>query len=55
LIAVVDELVHQQVVIEGPGRRKVRAGVEIITAMVPATLRALIEIQLAHLRPEDQT
>ena len=32
-----------------------RAGVETITAMVPATLRALIELQLAHLSPEDQT
>jgi DNA-binding winged helix-turn-helix (wHTH) protein/tetratricopeptide (TPR) repeat protein len=55
LIAVVDELVRQQVVIEGPEGWEVRAGVETITAMVPATLRALIELQLAHLRPEDQT
>jgi DNA-binding winged helix-turn-helix (wHTH) protein/tetratricopeptide (TPR) repeat protein len=54
LIAVVDELVRQQVVIEGPEGWEVRAGVETITAMVPATLRALIEIQLAHFRPEDQ-
>ena len=55
LIAVVDELVRQQVVIEGPGGWEVRAGVEPITAMVPATLRALIELQLAHLSSEDQT
>ncbi|MGH8066340.1 MAG: AAA family ATPase, partial [Candidatus Entotheonellia bacterium] len=55
LIAVVDELVRQQVVIEEPEGWEVRAGVETITAMVPATLRALIELQLAHLRPEDQT
>ena len=55
LIAVVDEFVRQQVVIEGPEGWEVRAGVETITAMVPATLRALIELQLAHLRPEDQT
>jgi tetratricopeptide (TPR) repeat protein len=55
LIAVVDELVRQQVVIEGPEGWEVRAGVETITAMVPDTLRALIEIRLAHLSPEDQT
>ena len=55
LIAVVDELVRQQVVLEGPEGWEVRAGVEPITAMVPATLRALIEIELAHLRSEDQT
>ncbi len=55
LITVVDELVRQQVVIEGPERWEVRGGVETITAIVPATLRALIEIQLARLGPEDQT
>jgi DNA-binding winged helix-turn-helix (wHTH) protein/tetratricopeptide (TPR) repeat protein len=54
LIAVVDELIRQQVVTAGPEGWEVRAGVETLTAMVPATLRALIEIQLAHLRPEDQ-
>jgi predicted ATPase len=55
LIAVVDEFVRQQVVIEGPAGWEVRAGVETLTAMVPATLRALIELQLAHLSAEDQT
>ncbi len=55
LISVVDELVRQQVVIEGPDRWEVRAGVETITAMVPANLRALIELQLAHLGSEAQT
>jgi DNA-binding winged helix-turn-helix (wHTH) protein/tetratricopeptide (TPR) repeat protein len=55
LITVVDELVRQQVVIEGPEGWEARAGVETITAMVPATLRTLIELQLAHLSPEDQT
>jgi DNA-binding winged helix-turn-helix (wHTH) protein/tetratricopeptide (TPR) repeat protein len=54
LIALVDELVRQQVVQKGPVGWEVRAGMETITAMVPATLRALIELQLAHLRPEDQ-
>jgi DNA-binding winged helix-turn-helix (wHTH) protein/tetratricopeptide (TPR) repeat protein len=55
LIAMVDELVRQQVVIEGPDRWEVRAELEAITGMVPANLRALIELQLAHLSPEDQT
>jgi DNA-binding winged helix-turn-helix (wHTH) protein/tetratricopeptide (TPR) repeat protein len=55
LIAVVDELVRQQVVIKGLDRWEVRAGVETITAVVPATLRALIELQLAHLSSGDQT
>jgi DNA-binding winged helix-turn-helix (wHTH) protein/tetratricopeptide (TPR) repeat protein len=54
LIAVVDELVRRQVVIEGPVGWEVRAGGATITATVPATLRALIELRLAHLRPEDQ-
>ena len=55
LIAMVDELVHQQVVREGPEGWGVREGLDTINAMVPANLRALIEIQLAHLSPEDQT
>ena len=55
LMAMVDELVRHQVVREGPDGWDVREGVESITAMVPANLRALIELQLAHLSPEDQT
>jgi predicted ATPase/DNA-binding winged helix-turn-helix (wHTH) protein len=55
LIAMVDELVHQQVVSAGPDEWEVQAGVESATAMVPAHLRALIELQLAHLSSEDQT
>jgi DNA-binding winged helix-turn-helix (wHTH) protein/tetratricopeptide (TPR) repeat protein len=55
LIALVDEIVRQQVVIKGPVGWEVREGVESITATVPDNLRALIELQLAHLRPEDQT
>ena len=55
LIAVVDELVRQQVVTEGPDGWGVRQGVERITAIVPANLRALIELQLARLKAEDQT
>jgi tetratricopeptide (TPR) repeat protein len=54
LIAMVDELVRQQVVREGPDGWDVRDGLERITAIVPANLRALIEIQLAHLSPDDQ-
>jgi tetratricopeptide (TPR) repeat protein len=55
LIAVVDELVRQQVVTEGPAGWDVRAGVDTISAIIPAHLRALIELQLAHCSPEDQT
>ena len=55
LIAMVDELVRQQVVIEGPDGWEVQEGSEAITATVPATLRALIELQLAHLSAKDQT
>jgi len=55
LTAVVDELVQQQVVAEGPEGWEVRAEVDTITAVVPPTLRALIELQLAHCSPEDQT
>ena len=50
LIAVVDELVRQQVVTEGPDGWDVRAGVDTITAIIPAHLRALIEHQLAQLQ-----
>jgi tetratricopeptide (TPR) repeat protein len=55
LIALVDELVRQQVVQAGPEGWEVRRGVEAITATVPATLRALTEVQLARLSPADQT
>jgi tetratricopeptide (TPR) repeat protein len=55
LMAMVDELVRHQVVCEGPNGWDVREGVESITAMVPANIRALIELQLAHLSPEVQT
>jgi tetratricopeptide (TPR) repeat protein len=55
LIAVVDELVRQQVVREGPAGWTVQTGGEAIPATVPATLRALIEHQLAHCSPEVQT
>ena len=55
LIALVDEFVRQQVLREGSAGWEVRAGVEAITAMVPATLRALIEFRFAHLSSQDQT
>jgi tetratricopeptide (TPR) repeat protein len=55
LIALVDELVRQQMVREGLEGWEVRGGMETITAMIPAHLRALIELQLAHLNSEDQT
>jgi DNA-binding winged helix-turn-helix (wHTH) protein/tetratricopeptide (TPR) repeat protein len=55
LIAVVDELVRQQMVTAGPAGWELQAGVEAITAIVPTTLRALIELQLEHLSSEDQT
>jgi DNA-binding winged helix-turn-helix (wHTH) protein/tetratricopeptide (TPR) repeat protein len=55
LIAVVDEFVRQQVVTEEADGWAVRVGVDIITAIIPAHLRALIELQLAHCSPEDQT
>jgi tetratricopeptide (TPR) repeat protein len=55
LIALVDELVRQQVLREGVAGWEFGGGVERITTMVPATLRALIELQLAHLSAKDQT
>ena len=55
LIAVVDELVRQQVVTEGPAGWDMRAGMDTITAIIPAHIRTLIELQLAHCSPEDQT
>jgi tetratricopeptide (TPR) repeat protein len=55
LIAVVDDLVCQQVVREGPAGWIMQEGVEAIPAIVPATLRALIEHQLGHCSPEAQT
>jgi DNA-binding winged helix-turn-helix (wHTH) protein/tetratricopeptide (TPR) repeat protein len=55
LTAVVDELVRQQVVTEEADGWAVRAGVDTISAIVPGHLRELIELQLAHCSPEDQT
>jgi DNA-binding winged helix-turn-helix (wHTH) protein len=55
LVAIVDKLVRQQVVTEAADGWAVRAGVDTITAILPAHLRALIELQLAHCSPEDQT
>jgi tetratricopeptide (TPR) repeat protein len=55
LIALVDELVRQRGVREGPEGWDVRGGMERITAMVPANLLALIELQLAQLSAKDQT
>jgi DNA-binding winged helix-turn-helix (wHTH) protein/tetratricopeptide (TPR) repeat protein len=55
LIAVVDEIVRQQVVREGPEGWTLQKGVETIPTIVPATLLALIEHQLAHCSPEAQT
>jgi predicted ATPase len=55
LVAIVDELVRQQVVTEAADGWAVRAGVDTITAILPAHLRALIELQLAQCSPEDQT
>ncbi len=54
LIALVDELVRQQVLREASAGWEVQGGVEAITTMVPATLRALIELQLARLSSRDQ-
>jgi DNA-binding winged helix-turn-helix (wHTH) protein/tetratricopeptide (TPR) repeat protein len=55
LSAVVDELVRRQVVTGGPEGWEVRAEVDTLTGIIPAHLRALIELQLAHCSPEDQT
>jgi tetratricopeptide (TPR) repeat protein len=55
LIAVVGELIRQQVVREGPEGWALQRGVETIPTIIPATLRALIEHQLAHCSPEAQT
>jgi tetratricopeptide (TPR) repeat protein len=55
LITLVDGLVRQGAVQEGPEGWDVRGGAERITTTVPATLRALIELQLAQLSAEDQT
>jgi DNA-binding winged helix-turn-helix (wHTH) protein/tetratricopeptide (TPR) repeat protein len=55
LITMVDELVHQQVITAGPETWAIRPGLGTTTTMVPANLRALIELQLTHLSLDDQT
>jgi DNA-binding winged helix-turn-helix (wHTH) protein/tetratricopeptide (TPR) repeat protein len=55
VIAVVEELLRQQVVREGPAGWALQCGVETIPTILPATLRALIEHQLAQCSPEAQT
>jgi tetratricopeptide (TPR) repeat protein len=55
LVALVDELVRQQVVTEAADGWAIRAGGDRITAIIPAHLRALIELQLARCCPEEQT
>ena len=55
VIAVVDELIRHQVVREGPAGWAMRGGVEALSTIVPATLRALLEQQLAHCSREEQT
>ena len=55
VIAVVDELIRHQVVREGPAGWAMRGGVEALSTIVPATLRALLEQQLAHCSREVQT
>jgi tetratricopeptide (TPR) repeat protein len=55
LRAVVDELVRQQVVTRGPDGWALQAGGAPITAIMPAQLRALIDLQLTHCSPEEQT
>jgi predicted ATPase len=55
VIAVVDELIRHQVVCEGPAGWAMRGGVEALSTIVPATLRALLEQQLAHCSRELQT
>jgi DNA-binding winged helix-turn-helix (wHTH) protein/tetratricopeptide (TPR) repeat protein len=55
LITLVDELIRQQVVREGPAGWTMQGGGETIPMIIPATLREMIEHQLAHCSPEDQT
>ena len=52
VIAVVDELIRHQVVREGPAGGPCE---EKLSTIVPATLRALLEQQLAHCSREEQT
>jgi predicted ATPase/DNA-binding winged helix-turn-helix (wHTH) protein len=54
LIAVVDELIRQQVVRAVPAGWAMQGGMETIPSIVPVTLRALIEHQLARCSPEVQ-
>jgi tetratricopeptide (TPR) repeat protein len=51
----VDEIIRQQVVREGPEGWTMPGRVETIPMMIPATLQGLIEHQLAHCSPEEQT
>jgi DNA-binding winged helix-turn-helix (wHTH) protein/tetratricopeptide (TPR) repeat protein len=55
VVAVVDELIRQHVVRQGPAGWAMRGGVEALSAIVPATLQALLEQQLAHCSREEQT
>jgi DNA-binding winged helix-turn-helix (wHTH) protein/tetratricopeptide (TPR) repeat protein len=55
LCAVVDELLRQQVLGPAPAGWILQGGLATVATLVPATLRALIEQQLAQCSPEVQT
>jgi DNA-binding winged helix-turn-helix (wHTH) protein/tetratricopeptide (TPR) repeat protein len=55
VIAVVEEILRQQVLRHAPAGWILERGVEAISTLVPATLRTLIEHQLAQCSPEVQT
>jgi predicted ATPase len=54
VVNVVDYLVAQGVLVQGPGGWALTGGVEIVERSVPESLRQMIERHIAQLSPEDQ-
>ena len=54
MVTVVDALVQQKWLVEGERRWEARAGIEVATLQVPASLQQLVEQQLEQLTPEDR-
>jgi DNA-binding winged helix-turn-helix (wHTH) protein/predicted ATPase len=55
LVTVVDELDRQQRLIEGPAAWDIAGGMDALASIIPASLQALIELQLTQLDPDEQT
>jgi predicted ATPase len=54
LVAVVDELVRQQVLQEGPGAWQLPGGIDTVSGLIPASVRGLIARHIDRLPAQDQ-